>query len=138
MAGIHHQVQKHEFGSRSVAFALGFRAGGTERDTRRAAPQCAPWAAPSGKSQQREETGSCPTGLRGARAEPGLSPLAASSDPGCKCHHSTRLFPRCCRRGSEEHFVGRGLSREPRDLSGLSEVVWDHPLGGRGGCSHRR
>ena len=23
-------------------------------------------------------------------------------------------------------------------MSGLSEVVWDHPLGGRGGCSHRR
>ena len=81
MAGIHHQAQKHEFGSHSVAFALGSRAGGTERDTRRAAPQRAPWAAPSGKSQQREETGSCPTGLRGVRAETGLSPLAASSDP---------------------------------------------------------
>lgn len=28
MAGIHHQAQKHEFGSHSVAFALGSRAGG--------------------------------------------------------------------------------------------------------------
>lgn len=71
MAGIHHQAQKHEFSSHSIAFALGFRAGGTERDTRCAAPQCGPWAAPSGKSQQQEEMGSCPAGLRGARGSQG-------------------------------------------------------------------
>lgn len=71
MAGIHHQAQKYEFSLRGIAFALGFRAGGTERDTRCVAPQCGPWAVPSGKSQQREEMASCPAGLRGARGSRG-------------------------------------------------------------------
>lgn len=75
MAGIHHQAQKYEFSLRGIAFALGFRAGGTERDTRCVARAlgCA-----SGKSQQREEMASCPAGLRergGAGAQPTGSSL---------------------------------------------------------------
>ena len=66
----------------------------------------------------------------GARAQPAGSFLWS----GLQARLQPRLFPQCCRRGSEERSVGRGLSREPRDLSGLSEVVWDHPWGGGEGA----